>query len=206
MPQIITDIYTKYKIPPNLQRHQLEVTAVGRYICDHWSGDAVDRDKITQALLLHDMGNILKFKRPFLGELEPQAAYWESVQEEFKTKYGDDVHTATDAIVTEVTTDPDVRACVHALDSNYLTEHGYPNLEIKICNYADMCVAPEGIVGFEARMQDLKERYGLSDEKVHLLRRRINAAEIEKYVSVDLSKLSEVDFSQEIELLKLYSI
>src|SRR5258708_24588552 len=99
MNQSILQIYQKYNLPPNLIRHQLEVSAVGRYLCDHWTGTHVDKELITQALLLHDMGNIIKFKRPFLGELEKDSAYWEKVQDEFIQKYGKDVHNATVKII-----------------------------------------------------------------------------------------------------------
>lgn len=201
MSQIITDIYTHYKIPPNLQRHQLEVTAVGRYVCDHWRGDPVDRDKITRVLLLHDMGNILKFKRPFLGELEPQATYWESVQEDFQSRYGNDENAATYAICEEIGIDREIINAIKEISS-----YRFPDLESRISNYADMCVSPEGIVGFEKRMVDLKKRYGSADFSAKNDSRRQNATVIAQNVDVDLSHLSDVDFSAEIESLRHYSI
>lgn len=68
----IQEIYRRYSIPPNLERHMLQVAAVGEYICTHWSGPELNSQLILQALLLHDLGNIVKFKRPFLGELEQE--------------------------------------------------------------------------------------------------------------------------------------
>ena len=98
----IVEIYQRYDIPPNLVRHQLGVTAVGAYLMDHWLGTAIDQELVIQTLLLHDMGNIIKFKRPFLGELEAEAGYWEKIQDQYFKKYGTDVHLATLAIVNEL--------------------------------------------------------------------------------------------------------
>ncbi len=202
MSQLITDVYTKYKIPPNLVRHQLEVTAVGRYICDHWTGEPVDKEKITLALLLHDLGNILKFKRPFLGELEPQAAYWESVQQEFIATYGKDVHHATKTMVLELKL-PAVSALLEEMHDTWANPDVAVSLESRICEYADCTVTPVGIVGFEARIEDLKHRYSLTEESQHIMLARKNGHFVEEHVNVDLTNLASVDFSSEMDALRL---
>ncbi len=201
----ILDIYTKYQIPPNLQRHQLEVTAVGRYICEHWQGEAINTETITLALLLHDMGNIIKFKRPFLGELEKDAKQWEKVQEEYVQKYGSDVHTATNTIMKELGVYEHIAYIVDNV--GMVADPDVPKSnDALIADYADMCVSPAGIVGFQERIQDLVVRYGLTGNEEGIIMRRSDAIFIEKTVDVDLQKIREVDFSQEMEKLKNYTL
>ncbi|MEP7166827.1 MAG: HD domain-containing protein [Candidatus Woesebacteria bacterium] len=206
MPQLITDIYKKYKIPPNLVRHQLEVTAVGRFICDHWTGEPVDKDKITQILLLHDMGNIIKFKRPFLGESEPQSDYWESVQAEFIAKYGNDVHLATQAIFKEL---GKAETLSPWLDDMHLLNRDPKrpiSWDVRIIEYADNCVTPGGIVGFEARLQDLMFRYHHTEDEPWVQLLRENAKLVQEKVDADLRTIDTADFSGEIDRLKGYAL
>ncbi len=194
----ILAIYEQYQLPPNLIRHQLEVTAVGRFICDHWTGEPVDRDAIMQALLLHDMGNIIKFRRPFLGELEKDAQKWERVQDAFVRKYGTNVHESTCAILKEL-------GALKALDLVEKMQEGsfsgYENLswESKICEYADCCVTPKGVEGFEVRLADLMHRYSRTADESWTKTMRDNAISIEGLVNCDLKKLSTIDFTKDIQ-------
>ncbi len=201
----ISDIYRKYTIPPNLARHQCEVAAVGRYICDHWVDEAIDKELITLALLLHDMGNIIKFQRPFLGELEKDGVYWEKIQDEFIKKYGSDVHKATCAIVSELHQKRALSILQNLQEGSFF---GYENLsfEVKICEYADCCVTPNGIVGFKVRLADLMNRYNRTADEHWTKTMTSNARDIEKRVNVDLSKIDEVDFSNEMKEMRGYQL
>jgi hypothetical protein len=201
----IAQIYTQYQIPPNLQRHQLEVTAVGQYICDHWIGVSIDKKLVTETLLLHDMGNIIKFKRPFLSEeLRDSLHNWEKIQDDFIQKYGKNVHTATMHIAKELQVSDKTYEMISMLDGEYLAKHGYSCDELYISNYADMTVSPEGIVGYEKRAEDLKERYGQENIDQHGARRQMNREYVEVRVDTDLSNLRMIDFSQEIEQLRSF--
>ena len=80
----------------------IEVAAVGEFVTNHWKGSKLHKKALTQALLLHDMGNIVKFKKPFMGELQQNAEYWEDIQQKCIQKYGTNAHTMTDAIVCEL--------------------------------------------------------------------------------------------------------
>ena len=102
----IKQIYLNYRIPPNLQDHMLRAASVGAYISDHWKNKAdLDKNSMIQALLLHDMGNIIKFDFRFsylLGKEEANTGYWKKIQQEFIKKYGDDEHVATVEIAKEI--------------------------------------------------------------------------------------------------------
>jgi hypothetical protein len=200
----LTEIYTKYQIPPNLVRHQLQVTAVGDYVSSHWNGPKIDKKLVTEALLLHDMGNIIKFKRPFLGELEKDAAHWEQVQEEVIQKYGSDVMIATDEIIKELGFEP-IRVALDEMKDVWENPEREVSLEARICEYADCCVTPKGIEGFEIRMGDLRVRYHQDEHDPVIHYMRANADLLAPFVEADLSKLSAVDFSKEIERLSTYT-
>lgn len=197
----ILEIYDQFKIPPWLQRHQLEVAAVGLYVVDHWQGSKLNKRALTEALLLHDMGNIVKFKRPFLGVAKKDLAYWERVQDEVIATYGKTTHDVTEAIIKEIGVSKEtfeiVRQMRFTADGQPLSE----SWEAKIADFADTCVTPKGIEGFEARMIDLLERYkGRSEGRVQTWRR--TAVEVQENVDVELDLLQNEDYSVAIEALK----
>src|SRR5436305_1624080 len=112
---LITEIYEKYKIMPNLQLHQLRVAAVAKKISDNLVTQ-VDKAAVVEACLLHDMGNIIKFnlsKSPqFPSFLEPEGLkYWQAVKDDYLQKYQtEDEHQATLAIAKEIGASAKVQA------------------------------------------------------------------------------------------------
>lgn len=203
----ILEIYQQYNIPPNLQRHMLEVTAVGRFIVDHWRGEQVNKQLITHTLLLHDMGNIIKFQKPFLSDMGKDETYWVKVQHDFKKKYGNDVHHATEEIICEILgEESDVLKLTNQLGFHSIEQTGYLSLEARICDHADMCVSPTGITTFAKRIEDLQQRYQKHDIEKGIVLRKENAKYIQQHVDVDLDSLPEIDFTREIEKLKEYVI
>lgn len=199
----ILDIYSKYNIPPNLIRHQLQVTAVGRYVADHWYGPKIDQKLVTEALLLHDMGNIIKFKRPFLGELEKDAIFWERVQDEYIQKYGEDVVTATTAIVAELGFS-EVNALLGEMISVWSNPEKEVSWEARIAEFSDCCVTPRGIEGFEIRIQDLKDRYHQTESDPSVRYMRENLEVVRPHLTINPAKIAEVDFSKDLEIVRQY--
>ncbi len=158
----IAQIYDHYRIMPNLQTHMYRVAGVGDCLCDHMQVK-VDRDAVVAACLLHDMGNIIKFDLAVFPEFcEPEGlAYWQDVKDDFHAKYGWDEHVATQLIVKEIGVSARVYELINAIGfleakENFETQ----DLAKKICSYADMRVAPHGVVSLEARLADLEQRYG----------------------------------------------
>lgn len=199
----LQEIYTKYILPPNLVRHQLQVAAVGKYVCQQWRGPAIDTDIVVKTLLLHDLGNIVKFRRPFLGELEPQAAYWEGIQTEFIARYGTDANDATEAILAELGLTK-ILSLLVAMKAVWVHPEATAPWEARIAEYADTCVTPVGIEGFEVRMADLANRYGYTQDTPVYQAMKQNADMIQENVDADLTLLSKVDFGVEMELLSDY--
>jgi len=146
---------------PNLALHQLRVAAVASLICDSLMVE-VDKDSITKACLLHDMGNIIKFRLDHFPELnEPEGLdYWQSVRYDFILKYGNDEHQASLKIATELGLSPLVLDLINCVDSASVEIIALEDdFNKKICLYSDNRVSPHGVVSAEEHSLDAKERY-----------------------------------------------
>lgn len=177
--QSIQQIYSKYRIMPSLQLHQYRVAAVASYICTE-SMVPVEKDEIIIACLLHDMGNIIKFKLDLFPDfLKPEGLeYWRKVQEEFFQKYGYDEHEATITIATEILTVEPAHSSSLGINSTRILELidaiGFSNAKLnyegsdfskKIAEYADMRVEPHGVVSLERRLEEGRVRYDVNKAK-----------------------------------------
>jgi len=161
MAMSIETIYKKYKIIPSLQEHMLRVAAVASLICDNFSKHLSKEDIIT-ACLLHDMGNIIKFKLDtFPDFLGPEGLeYWENTQVEFKEKYGDNEYLASLKIAQELQISDRILELIQSISfldapDNALGE----DFAKKIPEYCDDRVSPFGVVSLEQRFMDLRKRY-----------------------------------------------
>jgi hypothetical protein len=154
--------YTKYKIMPQLQTHMLRVAGVGSLILDGWQVP-VDRDLVMRTLLLHDMGNIVKFdlQNPLMPIRDLDK--WMKIQAQFWTKYGRDAHAATQQILAEAGQNEVIevleqeRAGYESGDTALLLEQDWP---AKILAYCDVRVTPAGVASLKERIHDLHLRYG----------------------------------------------
>lgn len=166
--ETIGDIYARFSIPPQLQLHQRRVAAVGKIVAEAHSADT---HTVIVACLLHDMGNIIKFKLDrFPDFLEPEGYdYWKGVQDSFKAKYGTDEHLATLIICDELGVSDAVLNCIRAVGMtkahHNLTEG---SLEERITNYADLRVGPHGVISIQERLTDGKVRNGNRHDGVTL--------------------------------------
>ncbi|MFA6520198.1 MAG: HD domain-containing protein [Candidatus Paceibacterota bacterium] len=157
----ILDIYKEYKIMPNLQMHMLRVAAVASIICDNFD-EPLPKEDIITACLLHDTGNILKFKLGYFPEfLEPEGLeYWQKVKDKYKQKYGEDEHVATLKIAKELQASDQILELIYAISfvraPITASEQKFGD---KIVEYADSRVTPFGVVGLEDRLMDLRKRY-----------------------------------------------
>ena len=155
------EIYAAYKIMPSLQLHQLRVAAVGKLICDNFKKTVNERDVIL-ACLFHDMGNILKFDLIKFPEFaEPEGIeYWESVKAEYRAKYGDDEHRATEAIMKEISLPESVIAHMQNVGFSKVDSVATgSSFEEKILEYGDLRVGPYGILSLEDRIDEGRRRY-----------------------------------------------
>jgi predicted HD phosphohydrolase len=169
----IQDIYNQYDIMPNLREHMFRVAAVADIIIDHID-ESVNREEIITALLLHDMGNIIKFDLSYFPEfLEPQGLkYWRKIQDEMRDKYGSDEHAAHIAITHEIGAGDRVAELVDSIGFHNLCKNtASDDWAHKICSYADLRVYPHGVVSLDVRLEDGRKRYNVSvdDERWDLI-------------------------------------
>jgi hypothetical protein len=157
----ILDIYKEYKIMPALQMHMLRVAAVASMICDNFDGTLPKNDIVTAALL-HDMGNIIKFKLDYFPKfLEPEGIeYWQGVKDEYVKKYGNDEHVASIKIGEEIHLSDKILELIKAISfSGAMDSAAGDDFSHKIVEYCDDRAVPHGIVSLEDRLLDLRTRY-----------------------------------------------
>lgn len=181
----------------------VEVAAVAEFLANQFKGQTVNQSLVVESALLHDMGNIVKFKDFISPEMKLDKKTWRQVQGEFISKYGADAHQATLSIIKELglKNEAEIITTLEQSDHRYIASYGYLTLESQLLDYADMCVAPAGIVGFETRIDDLVKRYNLSDNDPSIQTRRANAVEIQKYLDFDLNNLTQIEWQDWINLL-----
>ena len=160
MSKTISEIYTEYKIMPNLQEHMLRVAGVASLICDNFD-EPLNKEEIITACLLHDMGNIIKFKLEIWPQfLEPEGLkYWQNVQSEFKNKYGNNEYLAHGKIANEIGINNRVLEIINAI--SFLGGTGNASSEDfgkKIAHYCDDRVSPFSVVSLKQRFTDLRKK------------------------------------------------
>jgi hypothetical protein len=183
----ITEIYKDYKIMPMLAIHQMRVAGVAMQICDSLDIE-IDKESIVRACLLHDMGNIIKFKLDKSPEWnEPEGTeYWEKIKYDYILKYGNNEHHASIEIARELGLSTYIQELVNCVDSSSVEVIKMDNdFCKKICIYVDNRVTPNGVVSAEEHSLEAKERYKdhphAFDEEMRLFFNK-NLFEIEKQI------------------------
>lgn len=146
---------------PNLQLHQLRVAAVGKIVCEHFSGD-IDERSVVLACLFHDMGNIIKSDLSVFPEfLEPEGFdHWQRIKEMWITRYGHDEHAATNAIAKEIGLPENVRELIDETRFSRLeAARDGSSFESKILKYADLRAGPFGVLSMTDRLEEGRIRY-----------------------------------------------
>jgi HD domain-containing protein len=214
----IAQIYKKYHITQTLQEHMLSVAAIAAFIADHWTEAPLDRNLLATSLLLHDLGNLVKFdlknQAHLLGAEEKNLAKWKKTQKNFIKKYGKDAHKATLKILKKLKINDDRVAKINSLlgpAGIHQVADGH-NWHFKIAYYADGRVSPSGLVSLKERFDDLQKRYARRPEwqpKATQERYRI-CLEIERKLQAhckqNLAEIEETDLDPYLAQLKLYQI
>ncbi|MFZ1721377.1 MAG: HD domain-containing protein [Microgenomates group bacterium] len=203
----ISAIYAKYSIPQNLQTHMLRVAALGSLICDELNPELVDKDLVVKTLLLHDMGNILKFDFERLDLFEDEdkknVEKYKKAQQDFKSKYGSDPDVATLMIIGEVTND--TRVGTLCKEAHWLNLQKYLNTNRwneKICTYCDMRTGPFGLLSLTERIHDLKIRRPKESADLDVLLKQGLLVE-QKLKELTQGRVSEITSEQVEDTAKL---
>ena len=215
----ISEVYEKYKIMPQLQLHMLRVAGVANMICDSFDLE-IDSGLITQACLLHDIGNVVKFD--FNSVLFPDAwfapkgkSYWENIQKEFGDRYGKDDHNVSIQIIKEIKAKNRILNLVDSMGfSNSVNVFKSNDYQVKILAYSDQRVSPNGIVSMSARHKEAKKRYASRIKSKYTPKQFLDLVnkykEIEKQIfthcSIKPNDITEKKVLPLIEKLKNYEI
>lgn len=164
----ITEIYDEYQIMPTLAEHQLRVAAVAKLLCNACKKELATKDVVI-TMLLHDMGNIIKFDLEKFPEFtrEKGLEYWQEVQAQFKERFGNNEHQAHLKIGTELGISERVIELLDVVEFDKICNTASGNdWEKKICQYVDMRVGPHGVLSLADRLGEARKRYGIgSDEE-----------------------------------------
>ncbi|MFO0703807.1 MAG: hypothetical protein U0525_03730 [Patescibacteria group bacterium] len=140
------------------------VAAIGYQIADSFDENIrLDKESLIKVLLLHDMGNILKFNLEAtrkLGVSDDEIEAIKITQQEYKLKYGTDDHIATEKIAEEIGVSEEVLKILKNMGSSkleILTQLEF--WEARIATYADNRVDPHGVVTLAKRWSDIAVRY-----------------------------------------------
>lgn len=168
----IQKIYDQLPIPKHLQKHMIRVAAVGRFLCTKIP-EKVDTEKIEAALLLHDLGNIVKFKfdTPLIKNVDKkETEKWKQLQKETIKKYHWHAGVTTKLMAEELAIDKDIiDLLVYAGWENLQKINKSNDWESKICAYADYRVGPFGVISLQERLEDIHKRYSkYKNENIHL--------------------------------------
>ena len=196
----------------------LRVASVGKYISQNWKENINEADVI-ETLLLHDLGNLLKFDLTkgldLLDKDERDANYWVQVQNELKSKYSSDEHKATQMMAKETGVSERVLFLLNSMGSSNLHKTlKSDDWELKICSYSDFRVSPYGFNTVEERFKDILQRYESRDHvlanKEKTLEKMNYCLELENqlqtHVEVDLQSLPNKTLEKISQEMKLWEV
>jgi hypothetical protein len=201
----IKETYDRFRVPPGLRVHMIRVAQFVNVVASAWSGETVDNDFLITCALVHDLGNIVVFKR-WIGEETQNLAYWENIQREITDAYGTDDHEATRHMLQEVNTDSElVDLIMQKSSANSPKIAASDNWQLKILLYADLRIAPTGVASLADK---LKEMYARSDKHkgVPGIPEALDEVErqLQQHSNRDLKSISERDFTlEETQLLRI---
>lgn len=177
MSKNIQDLYAEYEIPSWLALHMQRVAAVAATLFDahaalpensnNPSFSAVARTELLAACLLHDMGNIIKFNfEKLLLSLPEDKAHWQEVQNTMIDRYGSDEHVATLAMLDAIGVSDRVKGIVDGIGFTKCEAiDAGSDILVKIAQYADARVCPNGVVSLQERLADMYVRYAHKHKK-----------------------------------------
>jgi len=199
--------------------HMLWVTSIGALAIENWSGSAIDQNQVISALLLHDIGNVIKFE---LGSSQVKKLYSKQeleklviVQKQMIDLYGDNADIANILILKKLRVDKQIIQLLDNHSFDFLpTLLDSENWNEKIVFYSDLRVAPWGIVSVTQRIKNLKERYCHRNPDWNnnsLYKKWLNWStqledQLNQHTKIDLKSLSQHQIEEKVLELSDYQI
>lgn len=207
----IIEIYKKYHLPENLQMHMLKVAACSNLILDNWNGITINKEAITRASLLHDMGNMAK-----ITDNEVKDEEFRKIRKEYIDKYERNSHKINLIIAKEEgLNDYEIEIIDKKSSKRGEETLNSERYDVKILLYADQRVAPYGVTSLKDRLEEVKKRYKniplsvwSNEEKAnHLIECSLGIEkQIMKYCKIKPKDINDESIKDYIEQLKQYEI
>jgi hypothetical protein len=152
-----------------MQMHMFRAAAAGEMVIDNWFGPKINGNDIIAALLLHDLGNIVKMdvedengvSAKLLKEHNDKPMdFWREKKKEMIKKYSENDHDATNKMIEELDVPKEVKFIVTKgifLDNDFTLASD--NWELKIKAISDQRIGPWGVLSLKERFEDVKIRY-----------------------------------------------
>ncbi len=205
-------IYAYYKITPILRNHLYWTAALAKIILDHWTGIELRKDVIITTLLLHDLGNMVKE-----GIMDNDRNYYGIIRANMIRNYGEDDHRVSEELSIELGVPENGE--VISLMRRKLYENNKENYENKdyeamLSAYCDQRISPSGITSLRERLDEVMRRtYGTNQRRYRILIDQYSyeyafeiEKEIQRYVNIDLSKITQDDLEKEVNNLRKFKI
>ncbi len=221
----VQDIYQHYLIPSNLAEHMLQTAALGQIICQHWQQNKTDLQQslVLTTLLLHDMGNLIKFKldktankqQRQVAQLLTADQNWQQQQQAMIAKYGSSCEQANSIILQELGLNKAAQLLKrHNFDRLHTLIDQPGHWQEKIIFYCDLRFTPFGLSSVPERIQDLKERYQSQNPNwrdAAIVRQRLDdslqlEASLNQYTKIDLKHIADSSIKPLVQQLRQYPI
>lgn len=220
----IAEIYARYQVPPNLQQHMLWVAGVGKLALDHWQAEEISKKHVLEALLVHDLGNLIKFELNKPESMRMMQTYdetttsvekWKQIQQQMVERYGSNADLANELIAQELG--------LHQETQILLMRHSFERLieildqdhwEEKLVFWSDLRIMPQGLASTQDRVQDLRDRYYYRDTKwanPQIYNQWLQASltlekQLNQRTSIDLHKITQQDLKSIVVKLTDYQL
>lgn len=159
----VRDVYDILGLPSGLRTHMARTAAVVELVSRGAAPQLASViSEVALAMALHDVGNAVKpvGDGTFLGEPPESLGRWSLYSAYTRARYGSDEHAAASAMLGDLGVRPGLIALIERKSSSNLAsilEEGDPGELLAI--YADMRVAPSGLVSISERHEDAEQRY-----------------------------------------------
>ncbi len=205
----ISQIYTQFQIPQNLQEHMLRVGGVAKIITNHWQGEEIDKKAIVTACLLHDIAKPITFdlkKQKQFGMSDEEIEKLAELQAYIRENFGNDEHHALIGIVRDLGCSESVVRILQNFEWVFIPKLiDTDDWESMIGVYADMRVGLNGVLSLDERLEDTKTR---SSEDFDRHAENGNKLEelLSKEVSIDLKDIGNGEVNGLFEELKGWEV
>jgi hypothetical protein len=207
---LITEIYTKYQVPQNLQEHMLRVAALGKIISEKWIGKVINQNALIEASMLHDIAKPMTFdliKQSGFGMTAVEIEKLKQWQIELKTKYGETEHAAMINICREIGCRESSIRIADELEWFYLPRLlKQVDYEAVMAVYDDMRIGPRGLLPLVTRFDELRSRAKIDNFDQLIKAGTAAEAMIQKDCRMDLTTITDNDLINLFDELSLVEI